>query len=101
MAKGTAAFVLIVPLFLSCCCLLFPLPPCPTSRAQMMSNASYSQAARGIAVALQAYAAQRHPYARAADEIELAVHTARASAAAAAAATAGRGVQHQTRKEEL
>lgn len=41
---------------------------------QVMTNASYAESARGIATALQTYAAHRHPYERAADEIELALH---------------------------
>lgn len=54
---------------------------------QVMSNASYARTAQGIAAAMQRYAAQRQPYERAADEVELAVLTAhvRASAAGAAA----------------
>ena len=58
----------------SCCTLCY---------VQVMSNTSYAQAARGIASALQRYAAQRHPYQRAADEVELAVMAAAARKAAA------------------
>lgn len=48
---------------------------------QAMSNSSYHKAAQGISAALQVYAAARHPYARAADEVELALLAAQARAA--------------------
>jgi ABC-type transport system involved in cytochrome bd biosynthesis fused ATPase/permease subunit len=77
----------------SCCTLCY---------VQVLSNTSYAQAARGIASALQRYAAQRHPYQRAADEVELAVMAAAAREAAAdtgstssaAAAAAARTSMH-------
>lgn len=40
-----------------------------------MADPSYSTAASGISTALQTYSKRRQPYARAADEIELAIHT--------------------------
>lgn len=52
----------------------------------MLSNTTYAAASRGIALALQHYAANRHPYARAADEVELAILAADARKGAAAAA---------------
>lgn len=54
--------------------------------AQVLSNTSYAAASQGIAAALQRYAANRHPYARAADEVELAILAADAHKGAAAAA---------------
>jgi hypothetical protein len=55
---------------------------------QVMTNASYARTARGIAAAMQRYAAQRQPYERAADEVELSILTAHVQASAAAAAAA-------------
>jgi hypothetical protein len=57
--------------------------------AQVMSNTTYRQTAQAIASAMQHYAAQRHPYQRAADEVELAVLTRRVTAAAAGCAAGG------------
>lgn len=51
--------------------------------AQVLTNSSYAQAAQGVAAAMQRYAAQRQPYQRAADEVELAVLTAHVQAATA------------------
>lgn len=48
---------------------------------EVVGNASYARAAAGIASGLQTYAARRHPYERAADEIELALATAAAQQA--------------------
>lgn len=56
-----------------------------------MTHSSYAQAAQGVAAAMQRYAAQRQPYQRAADEIELAVLSARARAGAAGVDSAGAG----------
>lgn len=42
---------------------------------QVMDDPRYAAAATGTAHALQLYSKRRHPYARAADEIELAVYT--------------------------
>jgi hypothetical protein len=56
-----------------------------------MLNASYAEAAHSIGLALQRYAAQRHPYDRAADEVELAILAAgvRTPAAVPPPVTAG------------
>jgi hypothetical protein len=54
-----------------------------------MSNASYAESARSIGLALQRYAAQRHPYDRAADEVELAILAAGVRKAAAAGSSTG------------
>lgn len=54
---------------------------------QVMSNTSYAQTAQGVAAAMQRYAAQRQPYQRAADEIELAVMSAHAKVGIAPAAS--------------
>jgi hypothetical protein len=63
---------------------------------QVLTNTSYAQAAQGVAAAMQRYAAQRHPYQRAADEVELAVLTAQLQAARTAArAAAGQGRVHR------
>lgn len=40
----------------------------------MIDDPSYAAAARGMSHALQMYSKRRHPYARAADEIELAIN---------------------------
>eukprot|EP00878_Enallax_costatus_P020657 GHUV01021845.1.p1 GENE.GHUV01021845.1~~GHUV01021845.1.p1 ORF type:complete len:508 (+),score=124.81 GHUV01021845.1:392-1915(+) len=42
---------------------------------QVLQDAAYTRAAKAMSTALQTYAKRRHPYARAADEIELAVLT--------------------------
>lgn len=57
-----------------------------------MTNASYAESAHGIATALQTYAAHRHPYERAADEIELALYASHliTQTAGGSAAQAGR-----------
>lgn len=63
---------------------------------EVLSNRSYTDAARGAAAALQVYAARRHPYERAADEIELALLTAHARATAnAVGSTAAEGGDHR------
>jgi hypothetical protein len=49
---------------------------CVYVRVQVLNNVSYAQSAAAISDALQRYAAQRHPYERAADEIELAIRAA-------------------------
>lgn len=43
--------------------------------AQVLTESSYAAAAKAIAVGLQTYAKRRHPYDRAADEMELAIYT--------------------------
>lgn len=60
-----------------------------------MTNASYAQTAQGIATTMQRYAAQRHPYERAADEIELAVLAAHVHAAKTQAAAAASSARHE------
>lgn len=42
---------------------------------QVMNHPSYTSAARGMSHALRVYSKRRQPYARAADEVELAVYT--------------------------
>lgn len=42
---------------------------------QVLSSPKYAEAAQGMSAALQVYSKRRQPYARAADEIELAIYT--------------------------
>lgn len=67
---------------------------------QVMSNASYADSAHSIGLALQRYAAQRHPYKRAADEVELAILAAGVHAAGSSTGSAV-GAAVQTQQEEL
>jgi hypothetical protein len=58
---------------------------------QALRNSSYAAAAKTLSHALQRYARQRHPYQRAADEIELAVASAAVAEAAEYAAEEQQG----------
>jgi hypothetical protein len=70
---------------------------------EVLGNASYSRTAAGIASGLQTYVARRHPYERAADEIELALATAAAAQARGRAASGGgrRAAQRHAATDEL
>lgn len=61
---------------------------------QVLHNSSYTAAAEALSGAMQEYVLQRHPFQRAADEIELALATA-AAAAAVGDATAAEQQQGQ------
>jgi hypothetical protein len=73
------------------------------TRCQVLGDARYAAAGRAMAEAMQAYAAARQPYARAADEIELAVRAAKMQArwAGAPGASQRRRQQHSARSDEL
>jgi hypothetical protein len=61
---------------------------CTVVCLQVLHNSSYATAARALSRAMQSYAQQRHPYQRAADEVELALATAAVAGAADDAAHA-------------
>lgn len=70
---------------------------------QVLHTPGYAAAARRLSGALQAYAAARHPYKRAADEMELALHSRHAQQLQALSSDmeAGRPQQHSGKQAVL
>lgn len=75
----------------------------PCVLLQVLHTPGYAAAARRLSGALQAYAAARHPYKRAADEMELALHSRHAQQLQALSSDmeAGRPQQHSGKQAVL
>jgi hypothetical protein len=67
---------------------------CTAVCSQVLHNSSYTTAAKALSRAMQSYAQHRHPFQRAADEVELALATAAVNDDAGAAAQAKEEQQH-------
>jgi hypothetical protein len=69
---------------------------CTALCLQVLLNSSYTTAAKALSHAVQGYAQQRHPYQRAADEVELALATQDAVAGTAGNTAHATGQQRKS-----